>query len=204
MFYSAGFDYSIKTIDWKIIPAINIIQSTLNSSSYQSVLDLKVSANKKLSQSSRIALRYRYSNISSQNVLYDYLQGSRHQMRAEYKNKTELGKLRLRYQLELNNRENTLSTNYSPTRHEFRARLKQTLKNNWGMSEEINYRLSNYDAASGITREDSRLRLQFSARKKVKKNIHTGVRYTYTRNNSNIVSEEYTKNNIQVFADWKF
>ena len=204
MFYSAGFDYSIKTLDWKIIPAINIIQSTLNNSSYQSVLDLKVSANKKLSQSSRVFLRYRHSNISSQNVLYDYLQGTRHQIRAEYMNRTELGKLRLRYQLELNDRQNTLLTNYSPTRHEFRARLKQTLKNNWGMSEEINYRLSNYDAASGITRNDSRLRLQFSALKKVKKNIHTGVRYTYTSNNSNIVSEEYTKNNIQVFADWKF
>ena len=204
MFYSAGLDYSTKTKDWKITPEINILQSTLNNSSYQSVLDLKVSANQKMSQSSRIFLRYRYSNISSQNVLYDYLQGTRHQMRAEYKDKTELGKLRLRYQLELNDRKNTLSKNYSPTRHEFRARLKQALKNNWGMSEEIDYRVSNYGAASGITRNDSRLRLQLTARKKIKKNMHGGVRYTYTSNKSNVTAEEYTKNKIQLFADWKF
>ena len=204
MFYSAGLDYRTKINDWEITPEVNIIQSTLNSFSFQSVLDLNVSADQKLTQSSRISLSYRYSYISSQNVLYDYLQGISHQIRAEYKDKTALGKIRLRYQLELNNRENSLSTNHSPTRHEFRVRLTQSLKNNWGISEEIDYRLSHYGEVSSIFRNDARFRLKLSARKKIDKNTDAGIRYTYTSNNSNETTEEYWKNKIQINVDWRF
>jgi hypothetical protein len=202
--YSGGFDYTTKTKNWKIIPELSLTQSTYNNSSYQNILNLQVAGEHKLNNSSRISLAYRYSNIKSLNSLYDYLQGTRHQVRADYKNNTSFGKLRIRYQLELNDRLNTTTANYSPTRHEVRVKLNQAANRNWNISEEVGIRSSKYGTVSGSTRNDTRTRIMLSASKNIKRNLDSGIRYTYTNNNSNLNSENYSKNNIQIFAGWNF
>jgi hypothetical protein len=204
MFYEAGFDYSTEVKNWKIIPEASLSQSTYSHSSYQNTFDLKVSGEHHLKNNAHMAVRYRYSDITSQNSLYDYLQGSRHQLQADYINKITYGQLRFRYQLELNNRKNTSTANYSPVRNEFRVRLKHPLQNNWELSTEAGLRNSKYGAAAGIIRNDTRLRLLVSVSKKLKQNTYVGIRYLHTNNKSNIASETYHKNNIQLFANWNF
>lgn len=204
MFYSAGLDYTLRTNNWKIIPEFSLLQSNYNQTAYQNISDFKMTGRQQLKNNAYLALRYRYSNIQSQNVLYDYLQGNRHQFRVEYKNKTNSGRLRLRYQLETNQRNNSATANYSPTRHSLRARLKHNLNNNWKLSEEVGYRISQYGDALGVTRNDKRLRLRIIASKKLSKKWKSGVRYSYTSNDSNIASENYSRNNIQIFANLDF
>ena len=203
-FFSAGLDYTLKAKNWKISPEFTLTKSTLNNSSYQDLFDFKVTAKHNLNNNARLVLRYCYSEINSKNTLYDYLEGSRHQFRADYKMKIDFGRLRLRYQLETNDRQNTLTENYSPTRHSFRARLKHKLKNKWKLSEEIGYRFSDYDAVAGITRSDTRLRLRVIGSKKINKEWSAGIRFTHTNNNSNVASEKYSRNNIQLFTNWDF
>ncbi len=203
-FYSLGVNYLAKAKNWRLIPEINLMNNTLNNTSYQSIIDYKLTAKRKLDNTSDLALRYRYSDIDSKNTPYDYLQGTRHQLRIDYKHKVNVGKLRLRYQLESNNRQNMLTRDYSPTRHILRARLKHKIANSWNLSEELAYRISTYGSAAGVTRKDTRLRLRVIAKKKINKEWAAGIRYTYTNNDSNIVSENYRRNNIQLFSSWSF
>ncbi len=204
MFYSVGVDYTLRKKQWKIVPEVSLLQSTFNQSSYQSILDMKVRGKRKLSKTDTLILRYRFSNIQSLNTLYDYLQGTRHQFRADYKIQKPNSKWRLRYQLELNNRQNTNVANYSPLRHNFRVKHTHPLNNAWEMTEEIGYRISQYGAASNGTRNDKRLRLRVAASKKLANGWHAGVHYVYTNNDSNLNAEDYTRNNIQIFANLDF
>ncbi len=203
-FISAGLDYSSRYKNWSVIPELGLLQSTLGGNSYQSILDLKLSAKRRFDSQTRLDLRYRFSNITSLNTAYNYLQGSRQQLRADYKKKTATGRLRFRYQLETNNRQNSATANYSPVRHTFRIRYKHTLANKWKLSEELGYRISQYGAATNGTRLDNRLRLRLIASKAFSKTWHAGLRYTYTSNNSNFNTENYTRNNFQIFASANF
>ncbi|MFK5914314.1 MAG: hypothetical protein QM484_08050 [Woeseiaceae bacterium] len=203
-FYSVGIDYLIKIKRWHLIPEISLSKSYLNNINYQNLIDYKITGKRRLTKKSNIDLHYRYSDINSQNILYDYLQGQRHQFSVDYKSKTSLGKLRLRYQLETNNRQNSATANYSPTRHAFRARLKHKFKNSWNVSEEIASRISTYGSAVGVVRKDTRVRLQVVASTKINKEWATGIQYSHTNNNSNIASENYKRNNIQIFTHWGF
>jgi len=202
--FSVAIDYSIKRKNWKIIPELGLYNSTLSSTNFQQITDFKLTAKQKLKNNASLALRYRLSNISSQNAAYDYLKGQRHQLRADYKTRIKNGKVRLRYQLEFNNRQNLSSANYSPTRHNFRARLQHSLSNNWRLSEEADYRISQYGDAAGVTRNDQRLRLRFIATKQLARKWAAGIRYVYTNNTSNIYNEKYNRNNIQIFTNWDF
>lgn len=204
MLLNAGIDYMYQLTNWKLIPEIGLYNSTLNSTAFQQTLDLKIRANRKLKNNATLLLKYRYSNISSQNTTYNYLQGSRHQLRADYKTKIKAAKLRLRYQLEVNDRQNLTTANYSPTRHTFRARLQHSLKNKWKLTEEVEYRNSLYGAAAGVTRNDNRLRLLFVASKNFSRQWRGGVRYSYTSNKSNVTSENYNRNKFLIFANLDF
>lgn len=203
-FYTAAVNHTIKFENWRFIPEAGFTTSTFGNLDYQDVLDFKFKARRTLDSNSSITLRYRYSDISSKNAIYDYLDGTRHQLRVDYKNKIAPGKLRLRYQLETNDRQNSTTADYSPTRHTFRARLKHKLNSKWSLSEEIGYRISTYGIASNVEREDTRLRLRLIADMKINKNWKTGIRFTYTDNDSNINNESYTRHNIQAFASWVY
>lgn len=204
-FLSLGVEHSIQTKSWNIIPEFAYLKSRLNNAAYQTVIDLKVNGQYRFKDKSRLRLRYRFNDINSETIRYSYLDGQRHQFRVDYKKKLKLGRLRLRYQLETNDRKNSIFRNYSPTRHTFRTRLRHKLKNNWSLSEEIGLRSSLYkSSATGFIRDDTRLRIKFVGTKKINNNWYSGIRYSYTNNNSNIAGESYIQNNIQIFADWIF
>jgi len=204
MFYTAALDYTVNTKSWKIIPEISLLQSTLNSSAYQNIFNFKTTGKHNLDNNTALWLSYRYSNIQSQNTAYNYLQGSRHQLRVDYKKRINKARLRFRYQLESNQRQNSATANYSPTRHTFRIRYQHKLANNWKLYEEAGYRISQYGAAAGLTRNDQRLRLRLAASKKLSKEWQGGIRYSYTKNSSNLASVAYNRNNIQIFSNWDF
>ncbi len=201
---SAGADYQLQYAKWELTPGIRYSQSTLNSSSYQNIIDLRFSAARKLSDTKELALRYRYNDIKSQNSLYDYLEGTRQQFRADYDLTMNDTDLRLRYQLEINDRRDLPTTNYSPTRHTLQLRLKHDLNKEWQLEGRVEYRNSRYDEAAGIRREDDRYRLRAGARYLYRRDWDVRLRYTYTDNQSNIPGEAYTRNDIQATLNYSF
>lgn len=200
----AGGDYQWQFTHWELKPGLRYSQSTLNSASYQNILDLRFSATRKLSASKELALRYRYNDIQSLNSLYDYLEGTRQQFRADYKLAMHNTDWRLRYQLELNDRLNLPAANYSPTRHTIQLRLRHDLSTHWRLEGRAEYRNSRYDEAAGIRREDDRYRLRAAARYRYTRNWDVRLRYTYTDNASNLANESYTRNDIQAMLNYSF
>lgn len=205
-FSQLGVDlsYAMNVHSWHLTPTVGLSQSDLNGDDYQSLMDFKFSAKRALGDGSNILLRYRYTDINSDNTIYNYLEGDRQQLRVHYKQPSALGLLSARYELELNSRQNTPTANYSPTRHDFRLRLEQTTNTPWRFLEELQYRDSQYDAAAGVTREDKRKVLLLEGSRKLHKQLSLGVRYSHTDNDSNVTTKAYSRDDIQLYTDFSF
>ena len=201
---SAGVLYPFQAGNWTLTPAVYLAKDTLNNSDFLTVTDFRFAASKPLAAHSKLLLRYRYSDIRADNAAYNYLQGSRHQFRAQHTSLTRFGQLRLRYELELNDRQNLSTANYSPTRHTVLVRLKQRLAHDWQTKEEVSWRNSHYAEAAGITRDDKRYQLNVNADTRLGKAFRSGLRYSHTNNNSNLASETYTRNDVQAYINWLF
>ncbi|MGD8925259.1 MAG: outer membrane beta-barrel protein [Thioalkalispiraceae bacterium] len=199
-----GVDYRLQYGQWQLIPGLRYSQSTLNSSSYQHIIDLRLTGRQQLSRDRKVTLRYRYNDIQSQNALYDYLEGTRQQFRADYDLGFNLHDLRLRYQLELNDRQNLPTANYSPTRHTLQARMKYRLNTQWRLEGTAEYRNSRYGDAAGTSREDDRYRLRAGANYLYNREWDVRLRYTYTDNQSTLATESYTRNDIQAQVNYSF
>lgn len=201
---NAGVLYPTKASGWNLTPSVYLAKSELGGDSYETIIDARFEAITRLTPKSELLLRYRYSDISADAAAYDYLAGSRQQFRAQHTSDTAAGQLRLRYELEVNDRQNLPTANYSPTRNTLRARLKQLFTGSWQFKEELEWRNSQYGEAAGITRDDTRYQLTLAADNRFSKDWHAGLRYTYTDNNSNLASETYTREDAQIYVDWRF
>lgn len=210
---SAGIEYSHKLNGWTIKPNVTVSNSYLASQDYQTTADFMVTGQKKLGAGKWLTLRYRYSDISSNNSIYDYEEGSRSQLRADYYTRVPVGKLRLRYEYETNDRDDVgSSTNASPTRHTFRGRLARKVTDKWNASGELEWRTSEYDIDSiGRVREDDRFRVRFDVNRSMNKKWSVGLLYVYTDNDSNINENtsdtddfSYARNDVQIYSFWRF
>lgn len=199
----AGVLYPIETGGWTITPALYLAKEELNSSNFMTVTEARIGIDKALAAHRILQVRYRYSDFSADSAVYNYLQGSRQQLRVQQTNLTSFGELRLRYELELNNRQNLSTANYSPTRHTLLVRLKQR-PGNWQISEQVSWRNSHYADAAGVTRDDTRLQLNLGADTRLGSDWRAGAQYEYTDNNSNLASETYTRNDIRAFLKYLF
>ncbi len=201
---SAAILVPIKIADWLITPSLHLSKSELNSIDYQSTTDFKLVAKTSLDKKSKLAFRFRYTDIDPDGTAYEYLRGNRQQYRVEYKSKTSIGKIRIRYELETNDRLDLAATNYSPTRHTIRALLKRHLFGNTKLDIELGYRDSKYDPAARVIRRDKRKRFRFNLYNKISSGWTAGLRYVYTDNDSNLSAEKYTRGDSRVYVNWRF
>lgn len=202
--YNLDLGYEINWRTWRFLPEVGIDKSNLGGKAYLSAQNLTLSARHSLAEKRSLMLRFRYSDISADNTLYNYLDGSRLQWRIDYRQPTQMGKLRLRYELETNQRKNSVTTNYSPTRHDFRLRLDQTADENWQFREELQYRQSHYGDTAGVTRKDDRKVMLLQTSRKFTKAVSVGLKYTHANNNSSISIDSYSRNDYQLFMDVTF
>ena len=200
---SAGVLYPVNTSGWTFTPSLYLAKDTLNSTDFLTITDVRLEASKSLAAHSNLLLRYRYSDIGADSAAYNYLQGSRQQIRVQHTSLTGFGQLRLRYELELNDRQDLSTASYSPTRHTLLVLLKQRV-GNWQLKEQASWRNSHYSEAAGITRDDKRLQLYLSADTRFAKDWRVGARYDYTDNNSNLAGQSYTRNNVQAYLNYLF
>jgi len=102
---------------------------------YQSIIKLGAEARNSLSRNERLYFRYAYEDINSDRAIFDYLEGWRQKLRAEYRLYRKQDNTRLYYELELNNRNDLTVTSgvysYSPTRHTLRGRYTSMLSREW-------------------------------------------------------------------------
>ncbi|MGD8784224.1 MAG: tetratricopeptide repeat protein [Thioalkalispiraceae bacterium] len=197
-----GFPFRLDK--WRITPSLGYMQNELDNEDYQSIYDLRLEMKRRIGKGDYVRFRYRFSDIVSENSLYDYLDGLRHQVRADYYTITELGRFRFRYEYEVNDRENTLTRNYSPIRHSLRIQLKNSLTTRFRLKNELIVRNSVYEAAQGFIREDDRIQYRFNLYHIPTPGLELGVRYHYTDNDSNLATEVFSRNVSQLYLNYYF
>ena len=154
------------------------------------MIKLEARGKRKISKTERIYFRYRYEDIASDYINYDYLEGWRQKLRLEYRqyNRTNIGQLY--YELELNDREDYVSTttgdeySYSPTRHTLRGKYTEFLDKNWRLTGDISYRMSDYPATSTQDRNDDRWMLATYLDYRFDKSTRLRTKLQYSDNQS--------------------
>lgn len=199
---NAKFPFTLNK--WRITPSMHYAENGLNGTDYQSIRDLRLDAKRFIGKGDYVRVRYRYSDIVSENSLYDYLDGTRHQFRADYYTITRFGRFRYRYEYEDNSRQNNGSANYSPKRHSVQLQLKNSLPANLRMKNEILYRNSHYGETAGFIREDYRHQYRLHLYTMPFTGFETGIRFTYTENDSNNDAETFIRRVTQAYLNWYF
>jgi len=200
----AGVQYPISAAGWSWRPGLFLARDTLAGNDFLTLTDIEIRAGRTLAQQNRLDIRLRYSDIRADNTAYTYLQGSREQFRIQHLRDSALGQLRLRYELELNDRRNLSTADYSPTRNTLQVRLVQHPAADWRILEELGWRDSRYGEAAGVKRHDKRYLLHLAADRRLGQAWHLGLRYRHSNNDSNVASETYTRNDIQIYLNRGF
>jgi len=187
--YGAGIKKAIKlNKDWQTNYALNMSKINYAGEDYQSIIKLSAQAKNNLSRNERLYFRYAYEDIKSDKDIFDYLEGWRQKLRAEYRLYRKQDNARIYYELELNNR-NDLSLasglySYSPTRHTIRGRYTSILSREWRLIGDLAYRASDYPVTASQDRQDDRLRAAAYADYRITRDIKFRAKVDYTDNRS--------------------
>ena len=144
--------------DWQTIYSLDVSRIYYAGEDYQTIGRLSAEARNTFSKNEQLVLRYSYEDISSDNPLFDYLEGWRQKFHAEYNVYHRLGDGLFYYELELNDRNDlSLTTgdySYSPTRHIFRGKYTGVLSRHWDLSGDLSYIASAYPVTASQDRQD--------------------------------------------------
>jgi len=191
---------------------------SLGGSSYQRLLSAEARGQYAISKSHQLRLRYKFTSIDALDPVYDYLGGTRHQLRAGTQVNNNSSRFRAYYEFEMNDRndyENPAATtytfrSYSPTRNTLRVTGWWDFSSLWNLRLDGRYRVSNYNddyvLASSVTknRKDTQTRLSARLSRKMGKNMNLEISYTNTSNDSSIAAESYDRDLASVGIVSKF
>jgi hypothetical protein len=197
-----GLKKNFKLDDWKTSLQFKLSKILYGDEDYISFATLDMKGYKSLSSSDRIYLRYRYEDIASDDVIYDYLEGSRHRATLEYRIASSKNISQLIYELELNDRGDLVASSYtyeySPTRHTIRGKLTHFLSDKWHLSGDLSYRLSDFPVSTTMDREDERWKLILGANYLIDSSFKLSSKLKFTNNTSSKDRYEYDKSMVSV------
>ncbi len=191
--YDLGMRYLHPINHWKNVIEFNVKQSSYGHSEYQRFFTGTFKTKYRLTGGNTLRLRYRYEEIESLDLRFDYLEGNRQKLTASYQFKWLPDSVYLWYELEFNNRKDTLSRNYSPTRNTIRVRYEKKINITNEVFTEVEYRRGVYDPTPTQNRLDNRMTYtlayvrnmagnwQFMARWRLQKNRSSDSFYSYDR-----------------------
>lgn len=185
--------------NWSTYYQLHMDEFTYAGDDYQSILKFEAYGRKKLSKEESYVLSYSLENISSDNVVYEYLDGSRQKLRAEYRLYGKQDNQRYSYEYEMNSREDTSTTSYSPTRHVLRAVYTIYIGRKWSVAGDLGYRLSSYsDPGSTSDRDEDRSRAAINLDYRIDKTVKLRTEASYTKNNSDDNFYDYDRTLIRL------
>lgn len=191
--YGASIKKHLKlSSEWKTRFALDVSKSNYGGEDYQTIARLGAQSRNNLSRNEYLFLRYFYEDINSDNPLFDYLEGWRQRLRAEYQLYRKNDKARLYYELELNDRNDLVIAtgnaaglySYSPTRHTLRGRYTYIFNQEWRLSGDLAYRASDYPATSNQNRQDNRIRAAAYTDYRLYSDVKVRAKIEYTDNRS--------------------
>lgn len=190
--------------DWQTYAGGFALRDNLAGDGYQRALGLETGARRELKQDHYVDLRYIYEDIDSLDGRYDYLEGDRHELRAEYAAYQARDSLRFAYALELNDRRDTALESYSPTRHSLHAYYTYDVNADWRLRADASYRRSDYPSAPSLDRTDTRWRTRLSASHALSKDWRLRGQWEYTDNRSNDPLRDYERQVYSLQLEWLY
>lgn len=182
---------------WETRFHFDLSRKNFGGEDFQSIAKLDVSGKRALSKTEKIYLNYRYEDITSDNIIYDYLEGWRQRVKLEYRDYAGKNYKQLYYELELNDRSNlvtsTYAYDYSPTRHTIRGKYARTLNEQWQVSGDASYRLSDFPESTSFDRNDDQMRLMLSATYSFDKTLKLKAGWLFVDNASSVDIYDYEK-----------
>ena len=187
---------------WELRSHLGFNKRSYANDDFQSTVKLDLQARHDFERARRMYLRYIYEDIKSDNVLYDYLQGWRQRVRAEYREYRRDHIARLYYELELNDREDLditgFSASYSPTRHTLRGKYTFVLDAQKSITADLSFRSSDYPETVSLDRQDDRWRFALEADYRLDRNTRIRGKLQYISNDSSVEIYDYDKSIISL------
>ena len=178
----------------------------------------------------RIRLRYRWSQIRSDNSKYDFLRGNTQQLLLLSRIYVDSARLQWDYTHEIQNRKDLalgdkINTpqdyrfySYSPTRQQLRLFAKLPFNRAWTAELDLRYRISRYANAHQFNdsyrklRRDARSTIELEVKRNFSRQWDVGISYQTLRNDSNInyndghktTNYDYTRTVISLSSSYSF
>ena len=203
--YGVGVANRNKLDSWRIKMGLHFDKSVLASEDYQTIVKFELSGKKTISKNKKLDIRYRLQDISSDNILYDYLEGIRQRIRIRYKAYGIKNSQNYSYEYEWNDRADTLTTSYSPVRHTIRSLFIFPIENKWKLITDLSYRVSHYEYPQGfVDRNDDRIKTGLYGDYLFSRDSKLRFSMTYYDNKSSIPDLEYSRSIIGVAVSHNF
>lgn len=185
--------------NWSTYYQLHMDKFTYGGEDYQSILKFQAYGRNRLSENKSYVLSYSVENISSDNVIYDYLEGNRQKFRAEYRLYGDRDSQRYYYEYETNSRQDTATTSYSPDRHGLRAVYTRYIGSAWSLTGDLGYRLSSYsDPGSTSDRDETRTQVGVNLGYRIDKTLKLRAQASFTRNKSDDDNYDYDRTLISL------
>ena len=176
--------------------------STFGGEDLQSFYNLRLLGSRPVSPNARIILQYRYDDFTSENTLYDYLEGWRQRAQIRYFRSTVRNNQQLYYEGELNNRgelvTSTVSYEYSPTRHTLGGKYTHKFSGRWYLTGDLAYRVSDFPASATLDRDDTRWTLAAYLDYFIDPTLQVKSNIKYLENDSTVDIYTYDKTMISI------
>ncbi|MCW8956613.1 MAG: tetratricopeptide repeat protein [Gammaproteobacteria bacterium] len=194
-----GFKKLEQINNWNTYYQLHLDEFTYGGEDYQSILKFEVNGQNKLSVNESYILNYSFENVSSDNAIYDYLDGNRQKIRLEYRIYGSGSNQRYYYEYETNSREDTATISYSPNRHGLRAIYTHFIGRDWSVAGDLGYRLSSYtDPGTTSDRDETRTRAALNLDYRIDKTLKLRTQASVTSNDSDDNNYDYDRTLISV------
>jgi tetratricopeptide (TPR) repeat protein len=196
-FYTVGLRNEHRFSSWDTIAHIKYGKSTFGGNDLQSFYKLEMLGVTTISGNQKLFLQYRFDDFTSENPLYDYLEGWRQRAQIKYYRNTKKSIQQVYYEAELNDRGELVTSlrryEYSPARHTLGGKYTYKFSNSWYLTGDLAYQSSDFPASPTIDRNDTRrtfailLDYRIDYTLKIKSNIR------YIQNDSTVDIYTYDK-----------
>ena len=207
-FYTIGLRNEHRLSSWDTITHFRFGHSTFGGDDLQTFYKLDVLGARPLSGDTKIFLQYRYDDFTSENPIYDYLQGWRQRAQIRYYRNTEKNNQQIYYEVELNDRSELVTSlfryNYSPTRHMLGGKYTYKFTNKWYLSGDLSYRVSDFPASASLDRDDTRWLLGVLLDYRIDHTLSVKGNVKYLQNDSNVDIYTYDKTVITLGVSKRF
>jgi len=192
-----GISKRQKSHDWSFKYAAQQSKSTYANADYQTVLRLNLYAYYKIDRQQKLNISYRYNDISSETTS-QVLDGSRQNIKLEYRRYHKHSSQRYSYELETNNRTDSINSNFSPQRHRLRYQYHWYFDNGWRFIGDLSWRQSDYPSTPTEQRSDTRWRAATTAEYRFSRSLKLKMRYSNTDNQSNLPRDSFKKHVLTI------